>query len=268
MINPPTDSLYKFTAISGIICLVFCSIYIVTPSYNGVDRLFKLAKEAHKLEVTAEVLIYELQYNETYQSINQEIKNDVVLLLENEVDSDFDSNLLEAVFFLSEPIKSEILQFIKDSKVFQMDREIVLEYYETTSFYGNVIFVSAILSILAIFWGFYKWIKVQGIQDTEQLGLMIKKGIVNGFTKLYCQSCKKSLRLLSEHGTEKDGSISIDFCSDCYKNGEYTEPDLTYKEARRRLYKELRERKRNKYASKLNALFMINLKRWKGKGTW
>lgn len=38
-----------------------------------------------------------------------------------------------------------------------------------------------------------------------------------------CQSCGKPMGKTDElYGTEKDGSKSKDFCSDCYNNGEFT----------------------------------------------
>lgn len=38
-----------------------------------------------------------------------------------------------------------------------------------------------------------------------------------------CQSCGKPMGPTDElYGTEKDGNKSSDYCSDCYKNGEFT----------------------------------------------
>ena len=38
----------------------------------------------------------------------------------------------------------------------------------------------------------------------------------------FCQSCGMPLMSKEMLGTEKDGSISEDFCEYCYKNGEFT----------------------------------------------
>ena len=38
-----------------------------------------------------------------------------------------------------------------------------------------------------------------------------------------CQSCGKAMGKTNElYGTEKNGSISSDYCNDCYKNGQFT----------------------------------------------
>lgn len=37
----------------------------------------------------------------------------------------------------------------------------------------------------------------------------------------YCQSCGMPLLTENQQGTEKDGSLSSDYCVYCYKNGEF-----------------------------------------------
>ncbi|MDA4128141.1 MAG: zinc ribbon domain-containing protein [Thaumarchaeota archaeon] len=44
----------------------------------------------------------------------------------------------------------------------------------------------------------------------------------------FCQSCGMPLSRDEGHGgTENDGTKSTEFCSHCYQNGEFTQPDLT-----------------------------------------
>ena len=43
-----------------------------------------------------------------------------------------------------------------------------------------------------------------------------------------CQSCSMPLKSDPPHGgTERDGSKSLLYCSNCYQQGRYTQPDLT-----------------------------------------
>jgi len=43
-----------------------------------------------------------------------------------------------------------------------------------------------------------------------------------------CQSCGMPLGKDKEGGgTEKDGSMSKKYCSHCYQNGEFTNPEIT-----------------------------------------
>ena len=48
----------------------------------------------------------------------------------------------------------------------------------------------------------------------------------------FCQSCSMPLKGTHLYGTEKDGSPSLDYCIYCYKNGAFTDPDLTLDQMR------------------------------------
>ncbi|MBI5902788.1 MAG: zinc ribbon domain-containing protein [Deltaproteobacteria bacterium] len=43
----------------------------------------------------------------------------------------------------------------------------------------------------------------------------------------FCQSCGMPLEADSDSGTNADGSRNPRFCHFCYKDGMYTEPDIT-----------------------------------------
>ena len=45
-----------------------------------------------------------------------------------------------------------------------------------------------------------------------------------------CQSCAVSLVDPENKGTETDGTLSDDYCCDCYESGEFIEPELSIKE--------------------------------------
>jgi hypothetical protein len=45
-----------------------------------------------------------------------------------------------------------------------------------------------------------------------------------------CQSCSVSLKTPGNKGTETTGTLSDDYCRDCYHHGEFSEPEITLKE--------------------------------------
>ena len=47
---------------------------------------------------------------------------------------------------------------------------------------------------------------------------------------IFCQSCGMPMNKPEDYGTEKDGSSSKDYCHYCYKDGEFTNKDLTIEE--------------------------------------
>ena len=42
-----------------------------------------------------------------------------------------------------------------------------------------------------------------------------------------CQSCGMPMSAKEQFGTEADGALSKDYCTYCYRDGGFTEPDLT-----------------------------------------
>ena len=48
--------------------------------------------------------------------------------------------------------------------------------------------------------------------------------------KLFCQCCAMPMDSKEVLGTNKDGSKNSDYCIYCYKDGEFTAPDVTMEE--------------------------------------
>ena len=44
----------------------------------------------------------------------------------------------------------------------------------------------------------------------------------------FCQSCSMPIDDSLSRGTEKDGSLSNEYCHYCYRNGAFIVPDLTF----------------------------------------
>ena len=49
-------------------------------------------------------------------------------------------------------------------------------------------------------------------------------------TQVLCQSCGMMIDNTEFLGTEKDGSVSNEYCDECYNEGEFRYPDLTIDE--------------------------------------
>lgn len=47
---------------------------------------------------------------------------------------------------------------------------------------------------------------------------------------LICQSCTMPIDNIESRGTEKDGSVSRDYCRYCYRNGAFINPGMTKEE--------------------------------------
>ncbi|PAE38861.1 zinc ribbon domain-containing protein [Bacillus sp. 7884-1] len=78
-----------------------------------------------------------------------------------------------------------------------------------------------------------------------------------------CQSC--GMPLAKDElggGTEKDGSKSIKYCSHCYINGEFTQPDLTVDEMKERVKQKIVEFGMPKFVAGFLTRNTDKLERW------
>ena len=79
-----------------------------------------------------------------------------------------------------------------------------------------------------------------------------------------CQSCGMPLKK-DEHGggTNADGTINKMYCSHCYENGKFTQPDITVGQMKERVKTKIKELG---FPGLLTGLFTIGihrLERWK-----
>lgn len=103
-------------------------------------------------------------------------------------------------------------------------------YNQNSRFY----YALAVLGLLMFFVGF------NDLQNQHQKDSLLKFTGENGQSKVYirCQSCAQKFSSMINYGTNKDGKPNNAFCNSCWKNGEFTEPDLTKVELLKRIKKE------------------------------
>lgn len=80
-----------------------------------------------------------------------------------------------------------------------------------------------------------------------------------------CQSCGMPLDRAEVYGSERDGSKSCKYCRYCYKDGEFTKPDMTFEEMENIVRTKLEEMKmpENVITQAVNGLPYLD--RWIGK---
>ena len=78
-----------------------------------------------------------------------------------------------------------------------------------------------------------------------------------------CQSCGMPLgRDPLGGGTNVDGSRSEEFCSHCFRDGRFTEPDLTLPEMVKKVEEKLREKHFPGFLARRFARGIPSLRRW------
>lgn len=79
---------------------------------------------------------------------------------------------------------------------------------------------------------------------------------------LTCQSCGFHFTGESK-GTNRDHSLNNDYCMNCFRNGEFTEPSLTMHELERRLLEMAEEHNEISYEEAMEIIRILpQLKRW------
>lgn len=79
-----------------------------------------------------------------------------------------------------------------------------------------------------------------------------------------CQSCSMPMSMDPDGGgTEKDGTLSEEYCSYCYKNGEFVDDFETPEEMIGLVKEKLAEQGIGKFRQWLFTLGIKKLKRWK-----
>lgn len=81
----------------------------------------------------------------------------------------------------------------------------------------------------------------------------------------FCQSCSMPLKQdPKKGGTEEDGSRSEIYCSYCYQNGDFTNPQIdTPKKMQAFCVKKMNEQGMPKFVAWLITRYIPNLERWK-----
>lgn len=78
----------------------------------------------------------------------------------------------------------------------------------------------------------------------------------------FCQSCTMPIENVNDRGTEKDGSISNDYCKFCYQNGLFTEPEMTLEQMKTEVEYQMKKRDMPDTLLQKALTLLPLLKRW------
>ena len=81
--------------------------------------------------------------------------------------------------------------------------------------------------------------------------------------KMFCQSCSMPIDDPAMRGTEKDGSKSTEYCSYCYQNGVFINPNITLEEMKTIVKTQMEKRKIDNGIIDMALRSLPLLKRWR-----
>lgn len=81
--------------------------------------------------------------------------------------------------------------------------------------------------------------------------------------QIFCQSCTMPMDNTDDRGTEKDGSKSDLYCKYCYKDGAFTDPDMTLEKMMKIARTEMSKQQIPENIIRQSMNMLPNLMRWK-----
>jgi len=81
--------------------------------------------------------------------------------------------------------------------------------------------------------------------------------------KIFCQSCNMPIDNLADRGTEKDGSLSSEYCKYCYQHGELINPEMTLDEMKTLIITQMKKMHLPESIIQNSVDALPNLKRWR-----
>ena len=81
--------------------------------------------------------------------------------------------------------------------------------------------------------------------------------------KLVCQSCNMPIDKNELRGTEKDGSLSTEYCIYCYQNGAFINPDISLDEMKILVKGIMEKMNMDPGLVNMTVSSLLNLKRWR-----
>lgn len=272
--NLPTDNLYKFIALTGVILLVISIFYPEYQRktlrdeievYNGEVRKLNLEKTKSKEKQNELKKRIEL-LDEKSNCDCKSIVNDSIIvrtkIIEGpkelvELSSEID-RLIEEYSQLNREFDLKSLEVSTKLALINNKENDLLEINEATDFFGPFSFFIAFI-------GFLLWYeKTQKFQDK-----VLKEQAVQYLNSDFCQSC--GMRLSNQkdyHKISNDLKKQMAYCQTCYTDGEFTEPDLTLKEMKAKVAERCKELGYNKIITFLLTRRIDNLERWRDKFQW
>lgn len=84
-------------------------------------------------------------------------------------------------------------------------------------------------------------------------------------TNTRCQSCGMPLKQDPKGGgSNADGSLNTEYCSYCYRDGQFLSPDMTVDEMRVLIIEKLGEKGFPRFIARLFTIGLERLRRWNG----
>lgn len=271
--NFPTDNLYKFIAISGIVLFIFAIVY---PEYRRTElnkditlnngEIKKLLVENNKAKSKLEEIKEEIDILDSNANITGSFVNDSIIrrtrILRGENNLVEDSKKIDKLVNEWSDLKIQIeLKAIE----INIKSELIKNNENDIKIINEMMNTLGPISVLITFFGFLFWYsKTQRLQDKmllEQTSKVIENEI--------CQSCGMFLYDQQNFDLFSENQKNIIYCNTCYSDNKFKEPELTLNEMKLKVKNRCKEMGADKITTFILVNKLYKLKRWRKKlFTW
>lgn len=271
--NLPTDNLYKFIALTGVLLLLISIFY---PEYQRIkirDEITHYNGEIKKLNIESNKSNSKLkdikEQVEKLDSISNtksnSIVNDTIIVRTQVLEG---PKVLVDLSLQIDKLVDEYLSIRRDLSIQKVevntklnlinDKEADLkDINELTNYLGG-------FSIVLSFLGFLLWYeKTQKYQDR-----VLKEQSNQYLHDVICQSCGMKLSDEPDSFRLVEKELNIKYCKTCFKDGQFTEPELTLDQMKQKIENRCTELGYGKLKTSVYSSNLENLDRWKLKFNW
>lgn len=260
------DNLYKLFILAGVFCLAYGYIednHNSDKYFSKVDffnsSIDSLDIEVMKIEHQREKLSKVADFLSKRNNISNPIKSNdsLVIFTQTIVGAKKEVSVSDSLSKLWDEYKEaqfKIDLFNKQLKIRKETLNQAKEEYKATEETNKWINLTG--GICLIF-GLIGMMRFQDIQDELLKRQLSDKPKAHKF----CQSCGKKFSSIRLNSKNSDGTTNLAFCTDCYKDGQFVENELTKEEFLKRAAIEAKKRK-TWLGRKLISGRLKNLERW------
>lgn len=272
--SPPTDNLYKFISIFGLVVAVLSILYLETKPLEVNQEIRVLDRdrsafniEKLKIERKRDYLKEKIDdFNRRADIKEKPVVNDSIIrwtrIISGSKDLITESNNISSLVEQLRTLELELDK--KQVEINSKDSILNLKLKDYDRAY-DIMNVLIPFGFILSFVGFLLWYdKSQKYQD-----FILRDQFLQVQRLKICQSCGMDLKLDSRYiATAEEEKKRMSYCNFCYDDDKFRKPDLTYDEMIVEIKNRLKELGANKIETHFYLVRIKNLDRWRKKFTW
>ena len=263
---PSVDFFYKLITFVGIAVIVFAyTSFENSKSINESQNDKFLRQEANlnaSLKSVARLKQYFADYDKYFDTrleddlkkLHPKLLNDYIRIMDSIAIKEEEYGFQQGKIY-----GNAITSASNKLETYKLEREIWKSSNERF-YYDSAINISLMVigGLLSIF-GLKHWFR----KDSFDNNLLIRENLDKPNFSTNCQSCGKGFNSVITYSNENNGIKNYHFCSGCYENGSFIEPDLTLQKIKERTKSYLHLHKKSEAQVKQILKKLNNLDRWK-----